>query len=97
VDLGPLRADHLDLGGRMGLPELPDRGSQQRDRRGVDRADPDHADAAVLPVGGLAEPVERIEHGEQVREKVPAGVAHPRSVAAAFQHVDAEFPLQAAH
>ena len=97
VDLGLLRADHLDLGGRMTLPELPDRRGEQRHGGRVHRAHPDHPDAAVLLIGGGAEPVHRIQHGEDVGEQVAAGIAHPGPVPPPLQHVDAQFALQAAH
>jgi hypothetical protein len=39
----------------------------------------------------------RIEHGEDVREQFAPRVADRGPVASAFQQVDAELPLQAAH
>ena len=47
--------------------------------------------------GGLAQPVDGIEHGQDARQQVPPGVADPRAVPAALQDVDAEFLLQVAH
>ena len=95
VDLGLLRADHLDLGQRVALPELLDGRGEQRGRGRADRAQAHQPDAAVLLAGRVPEPVERVEQGQDVREELAAGIAHPRPVPAPVEQVDAQFAFQA--
>nr|WP_256862531.1 hypothetical protein [Microbispora sp. GKU 823] len=97
VDLGLLGADDLDLGRRMGLPERPYGGDQQRDRGRVDRAQPDHAGRVVLLVGRAAQAVHRLQHAVDVRQQLAALVADGGAGPASLQEIDAEFPLQVAH
>ena len=51
----------------------------------------------MLLAGGLAQPVHRIEHGENVREQFAPRVADRGPLASPFQEVDTELPFQAAH
>ncbi len=95
MDLGLLRADHLDLGQRVALPELLEGRGEQRGRGRADRAQADQADAAVLFTGGVPEPVERVEQGQDVGEQFAAGVAHPGPVPSPVEQVDAQFAFQA--
>ena len=87
VNIGLLRADHLDLGQRVTLAELLDARGEQRGRGRADRAQAHQPHAAVLFAGRVPELVERVEQGQDVREQLAAGVAHPRPVPAPVEQV----------
>jgi hypothetical protein len=69
--------------------ELPDGGREQGHCGGAHRADPHDAAGLVLPVGGLAEPVDRVQDGHHVLQEITSAFTEPGTVPSAFQQVHA--------
>ncbi|GGZ40425.1 hypothetical protein GCM10010344_01200 [Streptomyces bluensis] len=94
MDLGLLCADQLDLRDRVRSPEFPHRGYHQRDGGRVDCAEADHSADAVLVAGRTTQPVDRVQHGHDVRQRLPALVADLRPGTLSLQQAHVEFALR---